>query len=95
MLNPEEIKALIDETRLSVETARDILERVTDALQSEHEARLKAEERTRGVIDALASAESWLDRWAKHVGNCLHNPCTCGLTAIRTEAEIALQAGGE
>lgn len=45
------------------------------------------------MMDALKSASSWLERWAKHVGNCRGDAyCTCGLVAIRSEVEIALQA---
>lgn len=41
--------------------------------------------------EALESAAAWLGRWASHVGPCRGgNECTCGLTAIRAEVEIAL-----
>jgi hypothetical protein len=43
------------------------------------------------VLSALKSAEAWLSRWPAHVGNCAGgNNCTCGLTAIRFEAAVAL-----
>ncbi len=40
---------------------------------------------------ALSSSASWLERWAKHVGNCEGlSKCTCGLTAVLYEANAAL-----
>lgn len=43
------------------------------------------------TIAALSTAHAWLTRWAVHVGNCAGGVrCTCGLTAITVEAEIAL-----
>jgi hypothetical protein len=42
-------------------------------------------------IQALKSANAWLERWAVHVGNCRGGlACTCGLTLVRYEAERAL-----
>lgn len=54
-------------------------------------------EKLLAAVDALRSAESWLDRWAVHVGACAAGDpswdrCTCGLTAIRAEASAALFA---
>lgn len=42
--------------------------------------------------EALASSESWISRWAKHVGNCSGSDetCTCGRAAILFEARAAL-----
>ena len=41
--------------------------------------------------EALTAAESWLERWASHVGKCAGgSQCTCGLTAIHYEARAAL-----
>ena len=54
-----------------------------DALRAENE-RLRA---------ALESVDTWLDRWAVHVGCCEGgHRCTCGLTAIRYEVSAALAA---
>lgn len=45
------------------------------------------------IGEAIKSASSWLERWAVHAGNCAGGSvCTCGLTAIRNEAEIAARA---
>ena len=44
-----------------------------------------------GLREAIAGPESWLDSWAKHVGNCQGGyVCTCGLTLARTELSAAL-----
>jgi hypothetical protein len=41
--------------------------------------------------DSGASALSWLERWAVHVGNCRGgDSCTCGLVAIRHELSTSL-----
>lgn len=41
---------------------------------------------------AAASALTWMERWAVHVGNCEGgNACTCGLVAVRHELALALQ----
>lgn len=48
--------------------------------------------------DALLTADSWLERWAQHVGNCRGGDrCECGLTLVRWEVSHAqLEAkGGE
>jgi hypothetical protein len=47
-----------------------------------------------GMVDAaLQSASSWLERWAVHAGNCTGGAgCTCGLTAIRWELQMALSS---
>ncbi len=43
------------------------------------------------LLPAAEAASSWLERWAKHVGNCAGgNACTCGLTAVRAEIDTAL-----
>ena len=40
--------------------------------------------------DITASALSWLDRWAMHIGQCpADENCTCGLVAIRHELGAA------
>ena len=45
-------------------------------------------ERLRG---ALKTADAWLDRWARHIGDCPGiDDCTCGLTRVRYEAITAL-----
>lgn len=45
-------------------------------------------ERLRG---ALKTAGAWLDRWARHIGDCPGiDACTCGLTRVRYEATTAL-----
>lgn len=39
---------------------------------------------------AAESANSWLSRWAEHVGKCKGgNMCECGLTAIKYETSSA------
>ena len=41
--------------------------------------------------EALKTAEAWLDRWARHIGDCPGiDDCTCGLTRVRYEATTAL-----
>jgi DNA modification methylase len=41
--------------------------------------------------EALASCESWIDRWTTHIGSCAGwNKCTCGRTAILFDARAAL-----
>lgn len=41
--------------------------------------------------EALAACESWIDRWAPHVGACDGGvSCTCGRTAVLYEARDAL-----
>lgn len=45
------------------------------------------------AFDALKASQSWLERWAEHVGNCrggVH--CTCGLTAIRFDVAEAIHS---
>lgn len=41
--------------------------------------------------EALGYADSWLGRWAQHVGNCKGEfLCACGLTRIRFDVRQAL-----
>lgn len=41
--------------------------------------------------EALPTVAAWLERWAVHVVGCAGDPrCTCGLTAVRNEASVAL-----
>ena len=41
--------------------------------------------------EALKTAEAWLDRWARHIGDCPGiDDCACGLTRVRYEATTAL-----
>lgn len=43
------------------------------------------------VRDALGANYSWLDRWAKHAGNCRGDErCTCGLVLARSECATTL-----
>ena len=55
-----------------------------------------ADERVERLEQALKIADSWLDRWAQHVGDCAgRDVCTCGLTRVRYDARAALaEAGG-
>jgi len=47
------------------------------------------------ALEVIESAHSWLDRWAKHTGNCRGDErCTCGLVAIRSEAAAFLARQG-
>jgi len=47
----------------------------------------------RRMEEALKGADSWLERWATHVGACRGGGlCECGLTAIQYETRGALQA---
>ena len=42
---------------------------------------------------ALGYAETWIDKWSRHVGSC-HAPadiCTCGREAILHETRAALE----
>lgn len=56
----------------------------------------KVEAEIEGLRSALASCESWMDRWASHVGSCKgDNQCTCGRAAILHEARAALANGQE
>lgn len=42
--------------------------------------------------EALASCESWIDRWTGHIGVCEGgDKCTCGRSAILYEARAALE----
>jgi len=44
------------------------------------------------IVDALKSARAWLYSWGEHVGSCRGGGvCTCGLTAIRAQAAVALE----
>jgi hypothetical protein len=44
------------------------------------------------LLLALASCESWIDRWSQHVGSCEGaDKCTCGRTAILYEARAAIE----
>ena len=48
------------------------------------------------AAEALEGNASWLERWAKHVGNCVGGAsCTCGLTLARFECDAALAAHRE
>lgn len=60
-------------------------------------AKLASLERGSGdVVEALTSAAAWLDRWAVHVGFCRGGDCCeCGLTAVRSEASLALPKDGK
>ena len=41
---------------------------------------------------ALRANQSWLERWASHVGGCEAGyKCTCGLSAVRFETSTALE----
>ena len=43
------------------------------------------------AVEALKTADAWLDRWARHIGDCPGiDGCTCGLTRVRYEARAAL-----
>ena len=67
-----------------------IVEPTMNHVAADEIERLRAEnERLR---EALASSESWISRWAKHVGNCSGSDetCTCGRAAILFEARAAL-----
>jgi hypothetical protein len=54
---------------------------------------------TREMVEALETAEAWLERWATHVGSCKGGmACTCGLsralyetTTITRRARAALE----
>ena len=60
-----------------------------EAAEAERDA-LTAENRR--LREALEGAESWLDRWATHVGNCAGGGfCTCGLSLVRYETSAALK----
>lgn len=59
------------------------------------ESRILDQDKVAAELDrrrsALASCASWLERWAKHFGNCAGGAkCTCGLTAVSFEANAAL-----
>jgi hypothetical protein len=45
------------------------------------------------LLEALAGPITWLDSWARHVGNCQGGYfCTCGLVAARSELSAAIAA---
>lgn len=47
------------------------------------------------MLEVLKSANSWLERWGQHAGNCVMPACTCGLELARYETETAIaQAEG-
>ncbi len=49
------------------------------------------EQDNKQLSHALTTAQNWLDRWARHVGECEgENMCTCGLTLTRLEVNVAL-----
>lgn len=46
-----------------------------------------------GVVEALRSITAWLYSWGQHVGSCRGGGvCTCGLTAMREQGAVALDA---
>lgn len=48
------------------------------------------------IIEALESCESWIERWTEHVGSCPGGyQCTCGRTAVLSEARAALAAAAK
>jgi len=78
------------------------------AAQADYEARILAaidvqpdprDAQIAALVEAVAGADSWLERWAVHVGNCsgLSYNCTCGLAFVRHEVRAALAAvkGGD
>jgi len=43
------------------------------------------------AVEALKTADAWLDRWARHIGDCPGiDGCECGLTRARYEAETTI-----
>lgn len=45
------------------------------------------------MLEALGIGESWLDRWAQHVGSCKGGDiCTCGLTRVKYDLRAAIAA---
>ncbi len=72
-----------NEFNLSEGEATDLLRRREAALPEE-------------ARNALRAAESWLERWADHVGRCRGGEqCTCGLTAVQYDIRAALKTQGE
>ena len=50
-----------------------------------------AADRMEQLEAALRANQSWLERWASHVGGCEAGyKCTCGLSAVRFETSTAL-----
>lgn len=45
------------------------------------------------VVEALRPVTAWLYSWGQHVGSCRGGSfCTCGLTAMREQGSVALDA---
>ena len=43
------------------------------------------------AVEALKTTNAWLNRWARHIGDCPGiDGCTCGLTRVRYKASAAL-----
>jgi hypothetical protein len=65
---------------------------VNETPKSEHEAENMLTLDAAAIREALKAAESWLERWAVHVGNCAGGRvCTCGLTLVQYETGAALK----
>ena len=46
------------------------------------------------MMQALKTADAWLERWAQHVGSCRGGSyCTCGLTRVRYEVRNQVDGG--
>lgn len=61
------------------------------SLDSEREANAILTTEIERLREALKTAEAWLDRRARHIGDCPGiDGCTCGLTRVRSEAITAL-----
>ena len=85
----DEAKALVDRLRRAARDddeawARQRWDQAADLI----EAQAREIERLR---EALKTADAWLDRWARHIGDCPGiDGCECGLTRARYEAETTL-----
>ena len=86
-----ELKAMTAERDRAIDDAKYNAQYVDLVVHYRNERGAMAAENRR-LREALEGAESWLDRWATHVGNCAGGEfCTCGLTFVRYETSDTLK----
>lgn len=90
-LNAREFVAENERLREELDTWKSVFPDI--APQNVMPDRSLVEQENERLRAALESVDTWLDRWAVHVGRCEGgHRCTCGLTAIRYEVSAALAA---
>ena len=86
-----ELKAMTAERDRAIDDAKYNAQYVDLVVHYRNERGAMAAENRR-LREALEGAESWLDRWATHVGNCAGvGFCTCGLSLVRYETSDTLK----